>query len=780
MFRNYFKTAWRNLIKNKIYSFINITGLALGLTCTILIGLWVNDEMKVDQFHANGPQLYRVMANLFWGDETTGDNIPAPLNEAMKKDIPGIQNVATVTQDEILFFPGEKAHKEKGYYVTEDFLKMFSFPLINGNIHSALSSPKNIVITEKLAEKYFGNQDPMGKTIQVNSTDVFQVSGVLKDAPLNSSFQFGWLIPFDVFVQKNQWAKTWGNYSFQMYVMLDPHTSMTDVNEKLKHILNKYNKGSKDEFFLQSFGDKYLYANYKAGKQEGGRIVYVRLFSVIAIFVLLIACINFMNLTTARSVKRAKEVGIRKVVGAERKMIITQFFGEALLLTVCAVFLALVVVELLLPSFNQLTGKQLHLDFAQPGFLVAVLIVTIVTGLISGSYPALFLSSFRPVVVLKSAAVKASGANLLRKALVVIQFCLSIILIIGTIIIYNQIQYIRNKNLGLDKENLILMAAEGNVYTHLNTFEDELSRSPGIANVTTAGDIPIDINGTSADLNWPGKKPKEVVSVSATWVGYNFLKTMDIPLVAGRDFSKTMADSSNYIVNESAVKLMNLKNPIGQQVEFWNGKGSIVGVVKDFHLHSLHDPITPLVLCLQPQNSYILFVRTEKGKTREAIASLQHLQHHYDASFPFEYHFMDEMYEQRYNSEMMIGKLINVFAIMAILISCLGLFGLATYTAEQRIKEIGIRKVLGASVSNLTALLTRDILKLVLIATLFAFPIAWIGMNKWLDNFAYRTNISWWVFVVAALLAAFIALITVSYQAIRAALTNPVKNLRTE
>ncbi len=780
MLRNYFKTAWRNLVKNRVYSFINITGLALGLACTILIGLWVNDEIQFDKFHEHGPQLYRVLANTFWCDEATGEYVPANLNAVIKKDIPGIKYVATIGNDEILFSVGENRNKEKGCYATEDFLKMFSFPLAAGDINTALSSQKNVVISQNLADKYFKGIDPIGKTITINNADAFSVSAVLKKLPANSSLQFDWLIPFDFFEAKNDWLKKWGSYSSFIYVMLSRNTALADVNDKLKHILAKYAGGSKDEIFMQPFTDKYLYADFKAGKQEGGRIVYVRLFSVIALFILLIACINFMNLTTARSVKRAKEVGIRKVIGAEKKMLVVQFYGEALLLTICAVLLSLIVVTLLLPAFNQLTGKQLHPDFLHPGFIMAILAVTAITGLVAGSYPALFLSSFKPIVVLKNISSKSPGANFLRKSLVIFQFALSIMLIIGTIIIYNQIHFIKNKNLGLDRENLVLMPIAGEIYNHLDVFKGELSKSPGIVNVSSGDDVPIDINGTSADLNWPGKDPKSVVSVNATWVAYNYLNTMHIPLVTGRDFSKDRADSNKYIINESAARLMKLKDPIGQPMEFWNGRGTIIGVVKDFHLHSLHQPITPLILCLQPKNASTLYVRTEKGKTQQALSSLQSLYKKYEASYPFEYHFLDDMYEEKYKSETMVGKLVNIFALMAIFISCLGLFGLATYTAEQRIKEIGIRKVLGASVTSITGLLTKDFLKLVFISAIIAFPAAWFAMNNWLNNYAYRTTISWWIFVAAGVLAVLIALITVGYQAIKAALTNPVKNLRTE
>jgi ABC-type antimicrobial peptide transport system permease subunit len=632
-----------------------------------------------------------------------------------------------------------------------------------------------------MAEKYFPNSDPIGKTVKVSNTDPFVITGVLQDIPSNSSLQFDWLIPFDYYKKKNDWLNTWGNYSPLMYVQLADGAVLDKVNAKLKGFLQK-EKGdqSKDEVFLQSFRDVHLFGKYTAGKPAGGRIEYVRLFSLIAAFVLLIACINFMNLSTARSTKRMKEVGIRKVVGASRQLIIFQFLGEAFLLTLFSVALSLLAVELSLPAFNTLIGKTLRLDLSDPAFQGALVSIILVTGLVAGSYPAFFLSSFKPVLVLKSMVARSGNAVLLRKGLVVFQFTLSILLIVSTIIVSQQISFIRNKNIGIDKEHLLTVAVEGGLETHADAFKNELSRSPGISGVTGSGNSPIAIYGNSADLDWPGKAPNEVVSISATAVGYDYLKTIGVPLVTGRDFSRTMADSNNYVINESAVRLMQLKDPVGQSVSFWNGKGHIIGVVKDFHIQSLHEPITPLILSLQPGNASVFLIRTEKGQTQQAIASLRTAFQKYNPDYPFEFHFMDQQYEEAYKSEKEEGHLVRLFAVIAILISCLGLFGLAAFTAEQRTKEIGIRKVLGASVTSITTLLSKEFVRLVGLSILIATPIAWWAANSWLSKFAYRISVGWSVFLLAGALALLIALVTVSFQAIKAALANPIKGLRTE
>ena len=782
MIKNYLTIALRNLQRNKVYSFINLTGLALGLACTLLIALWVQDEMKVNKFHANGPRLYTLMSNLYWDGISTGTNVPASLNPALKKDLPEVEAVATVAfSGPILLTYNGISFKEEGIYSSPDLLTMFTFPLLKGNPLTALSAPDRIVITEKVARKYFGTTNPLGKTIKIDNKILFTVSGVLKDIPSASSLKFDWLIPFETHVKNNPWLLKWGSYTVNMYVMLKPNTSLEEVNGKLKTFLRKASGGTtKDDVFLQSYGDGYLYSDFKNGKQDGGRIEYVKLFTIVASFVLLIACINFMNLTTARSSKRSKEVGIRKVVGAERKMIIIQFMGEATLLTLFSVCLSLILVWIVLPYFNQLTGKNLNLNFSDVSFITMLLSVTLVTIAISGSYPALFLSALKPVSILKTAIVKNTGSALLRKGLVVLQFTLSIFLIICTMVIYQQVHYLKTKNLGIDKSNLIDVPLSGEVLTHVSSFMQQLSNSTSIKSMTVSQDLPIDINGTSGDLNWQGKKPGQLGSISATWVGYDYLKTIGVTLTEGRDFDPSRADSTNYIINETAANLMGIKNPIGQTVEFWKGKGQIIGVVKDFHLKSLHVPITPLILVLEPRNTSRVLVRAAPGKTTEALAEIKKVYGNYHSLFPFEYHFMDEVYEQRYKSEIVIGQLGNVFAGLTIFISCLGLFGLSAFTAEQRIKEIGIRKVVGASVFNITLLLSKDFLKLVFWSMCVAMPVAFWASNNWLQSFAYRIAMPWWIFIIAGLVSLLIAFFTVSFQSIKAAVSNPVISLRTE
>lgn len=781
MLRNYIKIALRNLQRNKIYSFINVTGLALGLACTIVISLWVYDEISIDKFHKKGARLHRVLANTHWDGVATFETVPVPVAAAMKKDIPEVEQVAVLSNRTVLISSGNKSFKENGYYSSPDILTMFSFPVLVGSEQTALSSPDRIVITKKMADKYFGTGDPIGKTVKVDDKAIFTVSAVLKDLPANSTIKFDWLIPFEVYEKRNQWVKGWGSYSMDIYALLKPGTDVSTVNNKLENLIrNNSDKTTKDYVFLQPFEDRYLHASYKNGVQDGGRIEYVRLFIVVAFFVLLIACINFMNLATARSSKRAKEIGIRKVIGAERGAIIIQFMGEAILLTLISVFIAMLIVLLSLPYFNQLTDKQLNIDFSETSFLIILITITLSTTLISGSYPALFLSSFKPIAVLKSAIVKTTSGMLMRKGLVVMQFTMSVFLIIGTAVIYNQIQYIKNKNLGIDKGNLIQVELTGDLYDKAETFLQQISRSSAIKSAAVTADNPVQINGSSSDLNWKGKAPGQLGQISATWVGYDFLKTAGIPLVDGRDFDRSRPDSANYLINETAARMMGFKNPVGQTVSFWAGTGQIIGVMKDFHLKSLHESITPLILVLQPGNASYLLVRTEPGKTAQAISDMQGVYAGYNSKFPFEYRFMDDIYNERYKSENIIGELGNIFAGLTIFISCLGLFGLAAFTAEQRFREIGIRKVLGATVANLTGLLSKDFLKLVLLALLVAIPAAVWAMKTWLQSFAYRIDLPWWIFALSGISAVIIAFVTVSFQAIKAAVANPVKSLRAE
>ena len=788
MIKNYFKTAWRNLLQNKTFSLINIFGLALGMTCSLVIMLWLKDEINKDKFHQNGKRLYRVMENQYYsGNVSTFDATPGILAENIVKDIPDIQMASQMLwEEEPLFTVDNTYDKEKGRYVEKDFLRMFSFKLIKGDPATALARPDAVVITKKLAEKYFKGQDAVGKMIKIDNTDNVMVTGVLDEIPKSSSLTFDFLMSFEQWRKKNDWAKEWGNNGPRCYVMLAQSASIDKVNAKVKNYIKTKNKDSNVELFLQNFGESYLYSDWENGKQNGGRIEYVKIFSIVAIIILVIACINFMNLATARSLRRAREIGVRKVVGASKRQLIAQFIGESLFVSFIAIFFSLLIVFLLLPSFNTLTEKHLSIDLTDPSFLLILLGLTLVTGIISGSYPALFMSSLRPIIVLKGLLKFRSGATYFRKALVVFQFALSIILILGMIVIYRQIDFIHNKNLGFAKEDLLYMPLEGELQKTYPTFKEQLLKQPGIKSVTSAQSSPLEVGSSTYGVRWPGKDTTKLILFSSNPVTYDYIKTMGIQMVAGRDFGNDYGlDTMNYLVNEAAAKKIGYKDPVGKELTMWGDKGMIIGVMKDYHHNSLHVPIEPLILRLHKMSwggTYWgnVIVRTEKGKTKQAIASMEKLYKQFNPGFPFKYYFTDDEIANRYKAEYTVSKLSRYFAFLAIFISCLGLFGLVTFTAEQKTKEIGIRKVLGASVTGIVSMLSKEFLTLVLIASVIAFPVAWWAMHRWLNDFAYRVNIGWSVFVVAGIIAMLIALLTISFQSIKAAIANPVKSLRTE
>jgi len=788
MIKNYFKTAWRNLLQNKTFSLINIFGLALGMTCSLVIMLWLNDEMQKDKFHQNGKRLYRVMENqAYSGNVSTFDATPGILADNIVKDFPDIQMASQMLwEEEPLFSVGNTYDKEKGRYVERDFLRMFSFKLAKGDPATALARPDAVVISKNLADKYFKGQDPIGKMIRIDNTDNLIVTGVLDEIPKSSSLTFDFLISFGQWRKKNDWAKEWDNNGPRCYVMLAPNASIDKVNAKIKNYIKTKKKESNVELFLQNYGDSYLYSDWENGKQTGGRIEYVKIFSIVAIIILIIACINFMNLATARSLRRAREIGVRKVVGAGKRQLIGQFIGESLFVSFLAICFSLLIVMLLLPSFNTLTEKHLSLDLTDPSFLIVLLGLTLVTGIVSGSYPALFMSSLKPIIVLKGLLKFKPGATYFRKALVVFQFALSIILILGMIVIYRQIDYIHNKNLGFAKEDLLYMPLEGELQKTYPTFKEQLLRQPGIKYVTSAQSSPLEVGSSTAGVRWPGKDTTKLILFSNNPVTYDYIKAMGIQMVAGRDFSNEFGlDTMNYLVNEAAAKKIGYKDPVGKELTMWGDKGMIVGVMKDYHHNSLHVPIEPLILRLHKMSwggTYWgnVIVRTEKGKTKQAIASMEKLFKQFNPGFPFKYYFTDDEIANRYKAEYTVSRLSRYFAFLAIFISCLGLFGLVTFTAEQKTKEIGIRKVLGASVTGIVGMLSKDFLTLVVIAAVIAFPIAWWAMHRWLNDFAYRVNIGWWVFVVAGVVALLIALLTISFQSVKAAIANPAKSLRTE
>ena len=786
MFKNYLKIAFRNLLRYKAFSFINIFGLALGMTCSILIMLWVKDELSYNKFHANLDNLYRVMREQHYpgSEDLITESAQGPLADALKKVFPEITHTTTISWNtEVLFAYGDKTVKENGLYVSPDFLQMFSFPLIKGDAKSALSEPNSVIITEGTAQKYFGSTDVLGKVYRINNESSYKVTGVMPDVPQNSSLWFDFLMPVDDYKNQpgNEWLKEWNNSGIRTMVMLRPDADKDVVDAKIEKFLKKFNPDANGDLFLQPMADVYLHPYFKPGRVAGGRIQYVRLFSVVAMFVLLIACINFMNLSTARSAKRAKEVGVRKVIGAVRSVLVGQFIGESVLISGLAILIAIALTQLFLPSFNELTGKFIKLQFSDPVFLASLALIALVTGILAGSYPALFLSSFKPVSVLKGTLKFSNKVALFRKGLVVFQFVLSAILIIATVVVYRQVDFMRSKDTGLNRENVAYITLEGNLVKRAELFKNELVQAPGIKAVGASHQNPIMIGNNGGGVEWKGKDPNTDILFSFLQTDYGFLNIMDINLKEGRFFSKEYgADSVKVVVNEEAVRLMGLKEPIGEKLRIWDTDVNIIGVVKDFNVKGLQAPMQPLIMFLGLESANYVMVRTEPGQTEQAIASLEKLVKKYNPNYPFDYHFLEQDFEDMFKSERVIGKLANYFAAIAILISALGLFGLAMFTAEQRTKEIGIRKVLGASVGGIVTMLSKDFLKLVLIANIIAWPLGWYLMHNWLQDYAFRVEINWWIFVAAGLATLLIALLTVSFQAIRAAVTNPVKSLRSE
>ncbi len=790
MIKNYLKVAWRNLVKNKVHTFINMAGLSVGLACSLLILLWVQNELDMDAFHKNGQYLYQVYEQQHYDNKVNGQYYtPGVLAAEIKRVVPEVQYAVNATfYEEHTFKVGDKIIKLDGGSADADFFKMFSYPLVQGDAQNSLRTVSDISISQKMAEEFFGSaQQAMGKTLRLDNRKDFIVTSVFENVGANSSLKFDYLINWLSFLEDNPWAKKWGNNTPYTYLQLRADANPALVDKKLTHLLAGLDKDEKpgtftEDLSIQRFDQVYLHSNFTNGKIDGGRIGYVHLFSIVAIFILLIACINFMNLTTARSVKRAKEIGVRKVVGAVRGVLIRQFISESLLLTSMAVLVSLILLVALLPYFNQVTQKQIELPFHEPLFWVKLLVITLITGVVSGSYPALFLSSFNPVKVLKGALKLDSGTTLFRKGLVVFQFVLSVVLIIGTIVISRQISYIQSINLGYDRENLIYVPAEGKLAPNYEVFKNEALKMPGIQAVTRSSNSPTNIAQSTVGVQWIGKDPSLNISFTDAAIGYDFIRTMKLKMVAGRDFSKDFAsDSAGYILNETALKRIGYADPIGKSFTMWGNKGKIIGIVKDFHFNSLHEQIKPLVLQYgEKWDGGTIIVKTMPGKTKEAVASLETLAKQLNPDFQFTYTFSDEEYNKLYNNEQIVSKLSDSFAFLAIFISCLGLLGLAMFTAEQRLKEIGIRKVLGASVSSLFALLSSEFLILVIIALVIATPISWYSMNAWLRDFAYHAPMQWWIFALSGGLIVLIALATVSFQAIKAALVNPIKSLRSE
>ncbi|MEJ7586255.1 MAG: ABC transporter permease [Ferruginibacter sp.] len=786
MFNNYFKIAWRNMWRNKSFSVINILGLVLGMTCSILIFLWVQDEYRVDAFHKNGDRIYTVVSREYVDNKINGSyDTPGLLGDELKRVMPGVKYACNYVWNEYhTIAAGDKKMKLPGNFAGADFFKMFSYTLLLGTTESALNGPASIAVSQKMATNFFGSPGAaINKTIRFENYKDLKVTAVFADIPANSSEQFDYLISWELFIEREPWLKNWDNSGPTTYIQLKENADPSLIATKLQHFIKPYNKEYTElgrlELGLQPYEEKYLHSNFKDGYISGGRIEYVHLFSIVALFILLIACINFMNLSTARSLKRAKEIGVRKVIGAARSSLMKQFLGEAFLFTSIAVLFSLVFLTALLPGFNALTEKQILSPFKEVEFWLAIVALIFITGLIAGSYPALLLSSFKPIIVLKTNLKLAPSSGWFRKGLVVLQFALSIIFIVSMIIISRQVNYINTKNLGYQKNNLLYFPISGSIATRFNLFKDQALDIPGIKYVSKISNRPVQSENSTAV--WDGKQPGTRPNFTQIAVGYDFVKTMQAKITHGRDFSKDFADSGNYLINESALKLIGYKDPVGKSITFWGMRGNIIGVLKNFHFNTMHFSIEPLIIRLSGEQSWgTVLVRTEPGKTTKALAGLEQLHQKLNSEFPFSYQFADEEYAILYKTEQVVQKLSGYFSFLAIFISCLGLLGLVLFTAEQRTREIGIRKVLGASVGSLFALLSKDFLKLILLSFLIAIPIAWWAMNNWLENYVYRVFIHWSVFGIAGFFVLLVALLTISFQAIKTATANPVKSLRTD
>lgn len=787
MIKNFFKVAFRNLAKNKGFSAINISGLAIGMASAMLILTWIQSEISYDQFHENKDRIYEAWNRAeFSGQLNCWNTTPKILARTLENDLPEVERAVRVDWgSNFLFSIGEKRLTVRGTIVDSGFLKMFSFPLIKGNPDIALNAPHSIVITESLAKKLFGKDEPMGKVIKIDNKENFTVTGVLKDLPNNTRFDFEYLIPWSYKRQLGDDDQNWGNNSTRTYVMLKPNATYASVEPKVKVLKRKYDKDEpKWEMFLYPIRKWRLYSSFTNGVEDGGgRIEYVRLFGIIAGFILLIACINFMNLSTARSEKRAKEVGIRKVVGAQKVFIVGQFIGESVLMALIAGTIAIAIVIGVMPAFNQLIGEEVAIQFDSPLAWLAGIGFIIFTGIIAGSYPAFFLSSFQPVQVLKGSFKKAHALVTPRKILVVLQFTFAIVLIICTFIVRQQIEHAQNRETGYNRNNLVYHLFTGDIAKNYDLIKNELLSS-GVAASITKTSAPLTQSWSDGwGQEWEGKDPNDKTDFYRYTQDGGLGVTAGLQFVKGRDFdlAKYPTDSTAMIINESALKVMKFKDPIGKMVKDNGESWHIVGVIKDFILTSPYEPTRPMLI-FGPKSwlQTMLIKFNNNNSTASNLKKAEAIFKKYNPEYPFEYTFIDEEYAQKFEAENRIGTLAALFAGLTIFISCLGLFGLATYMAENRIKEIGVRKVLGASVAGIAALLSKDFLKLVIISFVLAVPIAWWAMYSWLQDYSFRVDIQWWVFAMAGFMSVLIAVITVSYQAIKAAIANPVTSLRNE
>lgn len=789
MLKNFFKLTFRNLRKSKTYSIINITGLAVSLAASILLLLWVKDEISFNGFNKNIKNLYTVASRFAPdGKEIIWGSTSAPLAVFAKKELPEIDDVCRVTDnsDISLFeYNNQKFLESNNGLVDASFFNMFTFPLVKGDPKQPFTDDLSVILSETTAKKIFGNANPIGQSLTANDKKTYHVTGVMKDMPANSNIRYNVLFNFDLLKRnydgKSYWKslnEDWGNYNYSTYLLLKPGVNATAVGKKMAdiHRKNQAVEFTKSlNYLVYPLSNLHLYGI--DGKNNGMTIV--RVFFIVSVIILLIACINYVNLVTARATKRAKEISMRKIIGASKSNLFRQFLGESLVLFIISLAVATGLIYIIMPLYNDIAGKQIEFHFFSIEVLAVYGITLVTTFILAGIYPAITLSSFKPLEAIKGKISGLGSKGGFRKVLVTIQFTFSIILIVSTIIIGKQLHYIRQKNLGYDKENIITVNM-GEINSHYDAAKAGLLKQPGILAVTAAGADILNTGSSTGDADWDGKQAGQTFIINQMSVERDFINVMNLKLAEGNGFSGTAADSNHYILNETAIAAMGMKDPIGKRFTFHDTKGTIVGVVKDFHFKDMHNKIEPAILFYNPGWRWKMYIKTTSQNAPQAIAAVEKLWKQYNPNYPFEYSFLDDSFNNLYKSDTRVGKLFNCFAVITILISCLGLFGLVTYTAENKVKEIGVRKVLGASVGQIVNLLGKEFVQLIIIAAAIAFPVAWYGLNQFLQGYAYSTNLSWWAFALAGVITFLIAVITISFQAIKAALANPVKSLRTQ
>ena len=780
----YLKITFRNFLRHRVSSFINLIGLTTGLSCAFFIYLWVQDEFKMNAFHEKDDRLYRVMEYQSYSNETFATNsTPGILAENLKVDFPDIKYAATTTWiGKNLLSYKETYLKEEGYHVGEDFFNIFSYDLLIGSPDQVLKDKASICISRELAMKFFDSiEDAIGKQIRYEDDRNFMVTGVFENITPKSTYIFDYVLPFEDFKDDNEWVTSWGNNGPHTFVILEEGTDHQAVTSKISGYIKSKEEESHVDLFLKKYSEQYLYGKYSNGIPDGGRIDYVRLFSIIAIMILIIACINFMNLSTARATKRAHEVGVRKAIGASRGTLVKQFIGEAILIALFSMILSFVTTLALLPQFNEITDKAIELQFSPNLFGVAILTI-LITGILAGSYPALYLTHFQPVQVLKGEIKSKLGEIWARKGLVIFQFTITIVLIVGVVVINKQTEYAFTKNLGYDQDNIVFFNQDGGIPDQQEAFFNELREIPGVVNAAGTSHSMIHQQNNTYGLEWTGKAPEEQILFENIRVDYDFAETMGFTFAEGRWFSKDFgADSTKIVINEASAKVMGFtpEEAIGQTIRLWDEYDlQVIGVLDDFHYQSIHNEVSPAFFWLR--STWNVAIRLQAGREVEAMAAIEELYLDFSPGFIFEYEFLDKKYQELYNSEIRIGTLSSYFAGFAILISCLGLFGLAAFTAERRIKEIGIRKVLGASTGRIVFMLSNDFTKLVGLSILIALPISYYFMGQWLESFAYKIDLSMWIFIGAALISLLIAWLTVGWHAFRAANVNPSECLKNE